>query len=47
MTRTEFINEICDWPNDLLSYYKFCMEFRYVTPAANRKLKRGRPKKIK
>jgi len=46
MTRTEFINEICDWNDDLLSYYKFCMEFRYVTPAANKKAaRRGRPKK--
>jgi len=45
MTRTEFINEICDWPNDLLSYYKFCMEFKYTTPYANRKSKRGRPRK--
>mgnify|MGYP003118185582 FL=1 len=48
MTRNEFIEEICDWPHDLLSYYKFCMEFRYITPAANRKTaRRGRPKKIK
>ena len=48
MTRNEFIEEICDWDDDLLSYYKFCMEFKYVTPAANRKTaRRGRPKKIK
>ena len=47
MTRTEFINEICEWSGDLLSYYKHCMEFKYETPASIRKERRGRPKKLK
>jgi hypothetical protein len=47
MTRSEVEEELCNWPGDLLSYYKYCMEFRYTTPAANRKSKRGRPKKQK
>ena len=45
MTRTEFIDEICEWTDDLLSYYKHCMEFRYVASNTNKKSKRGRPKK--
>ena len=45
MTRTEFIDEICEWTDDLLSYYKHCMKFKYVASHANKKSKRGRPKK--
>ena len=45
MTRTEFIDEICEWTDDLLSYYKHCMKFKYVASNTNKKLKRGRPKK--
>ena len=45
MTRTEFIDEICEWTDDLLSYYKHCMKFKYVVSNTNKKSKRGRPKK--
>ena len=45
MTRTEFIDEICEWTDDLLSYYKHCMKFKYVASNTNKKSKRGRPKK--
>jgi len=47
MTREEFINEICEWNMDLLDYYNYCNEFKRTTPAANRKSRRGRPKKVK
>ncbi len=45
MTRSGLEEELCNWPGELLSYYKYCMEFRYTTPYANRKSKRGRPRK--
>jgi len=47
ITRDELENELANWPGDLLSYYEYCTEFKYTTPAANRKSKRGRPKKVK
>lgn len=47
MTREEFTNEICEWPMDLLAYYNYCNETKRTTPAANRKSRRGRPKKVK
>jgi len=47
MTRKEVEEELCNWPGELLSYYDYCKEFKYETPAANRKSRRGRPKKIK
>ena len=45
MTRSELEEELCNWPGELLSYYKYCMEFKYETAHANRKSKRGRPRK--
>lgn len=45
ITRTELEEELCNWPGELLSYYKYCMEFKYETPYAGRKSKRGRPRK--
>lgn len=47
ITRTELEEELCNWPGELLSYYKYCMEHKYTTPYANRKSNRGRPKKVK
>ena len=47
ITREELENELCEWPGELLSYYDYCKEFRKSTPYANRKSRRGRPKKIK
>ena len=47
MTRKEVEEELCNWPGELLSYYDYCKEFKYETPAANRKSRRGRPKKVK
>lgn len=47
MTRQELIDELCEWNMDLLSYYNYCNEFKRTTPAANRKSRRGRPKKVK
>ena len=47
VTRLELENELCEWPGDLLSYYEYCINFKYTTPYANRKSKRGRPKKVK
>jgi hypothetical protein len=47
MTRKELEDELCNWPGELLSYYDYCKEFKYETPAANRKSRRGRPKKVK
>lgn len=47
ITRQELIDELCEWNLDLLSYYNYCNEFKRTTPYANRKSRRGRPKKIK
>jgi hypothetical protein len=47
MTREELENELCEWNMDLLSYYNYCNEFKRTTPYANRKSRRGRPKKVK
>ena len=47
MTRDELENELCEWTMDLLSYYNYCNETKRTTPAANRKGRRGRPKKVK
>ena len=47
MTRSQLEEELCNWPGELLSYYDYCKEFKYETPAATRKGKRGRPKKVK
>ena len=47
MTRSQLEEELCNWPGELLSYYDYCKEFKYETPAANRKSRRGRPKKVK
>lgn len=47
ITRQELIDELCEWNMDLLSYYNYCNEFKRTTPYANRKSRRGRPKKIK
>ena len=47
ITKDELIDELCNWPGDLLSYYEFCNEFKHATPAENRKRGRGRPKKLK
>ena len=45
MTRTELENELCEWTMDLLDYYNYCNETKRTTPYANRKSRRGRPKK--
>lgn len=45
ITRNELIEELCNWPGDLLSYYKYCVQFKYETPFSVRKSKRGRPRK--
>ena len=45
MTREELENELCEWNMDLLSYYNYCNEFKRTTPYANRKSRRGRPRK--
>jgi len=45
ITRTELEEELCNWSGELLSYYKYCMEFKYETPYSSRKSKRGRPRK--
>ena len=45
ITRTELEDELANWNNDLLSYYNYCIEFKYTTPSENRKTRRGRPKK--
>ena len=45
ITHTELEEELCNWPGELLSYYKYCMEFKYETPYSSRKSKRGRPRK--
>jgi hypothetical protein len=29
MTRSELEEELCNWPGELLSYYDYCMEFKY------------------
>lgn len=47
ITRQELIDELCEWNLDLLSYYNYCNEFKRTTPYANRKSRRGRPKKVK
>ena len=47
MSRSQLEEELCNWPGELLSYYDYCKEFKYETPAANRKSRRGRPKKVK
>jgi hypothetical protein len=47
ITRLELEEELCNWPGELLSYYKYCMEFKYETPYSVKKSKRGRPKKVK
>jgi len=45
ITRQELIDELCEWNMDLLSYYNYCNEFKRTTPYANRKSRRGRPRK--
>ena len=45
MTRQEVEDELCEWEMGLLDYYNHCNETKYTTPAANRKGRRGRPKK--
>jgi len=45
ITKDELIDELCNWTEDLLSYYEYCNEFKYPTPAENRKRGRGRPRK--
>ena len=45
ITRNELIEELCNCPGDLLSYYKYCVQFKYETPFSVRKSKRGRPRK--
>jgi len=45
MTREELENELCEWNMDLLSYYNYCNETKRTTPYANRKSRRGRPRK--
>ena len=45
MTRKELEDELCEWNMDLLSYYNYCNEFKRTTPYANRKSRRGRPRK--
>jgi hypothetical protein len=45
MTRKELEDELCEWTGELLSYYNYCYEFKRTTPAANRKSRRGRPRK--
>ena len=45
ITKDDLIDELCNWPGTLLSYYEYCNEFKYPTPAENRKRGRGRPKK--
>ena len=45
ITRSELIEELCNWSGDLLSYYTYCTKFKYETPLSVRKSKRGRPRK--
>lgn len=45
ITKDDLIDELCNWPGTLLDYYEYCNEFKYPTPAENRKRGRGRPKK--
>jgi len=45
ITREELENELCEWNMDLLDYYNYCNEFKRTTPYANRKSRRGRPRK--
>ena len=45
MNREELENELCEWSMDLLSYYNYCNETKRTTPYANRKSRRGRPRK--
>mgnify|MGYP005990094661 CR=1 FL=1 len=45
ITREELENELCEWPGELLSYYNYCNETKRTTPYANRKSRRGRPRK--
>ena len=45
MTRKEVEDELCEWPGELLSYYNYCNETKRTTPYANRKSRRGRPRK--
>ena len=45
ITRKELENELCEWNMDLLSYYNYCNETKKTTPYANRKSRRGRPRK--
>tara|TARA_Y100000385_G_scaffold271709_1_gene311873 strand:+ start:344 stop:871 length:528 start_codon:yes stop_codon:yes gene_type:complete len=45
INRNELIEELCNWSGDLLSYYEYCVQFKYETPISVRKSKRGRPRK--
>ena len=45
ITREEVENELCEWSMDLLDYYNYCNETKRTTPYANRKSRRGRPRK--
>ena len=45
ITRSELEEELCNWPGELLSYYNYCNETKRTTPYANRKSRRGRPRK--
>tara|TARA_R100000908_G_C3751012_1_gene145612 strand:+ start:487 stop:1014 length:528 start_codon:yes stop_codon:yes gene_type:complete len=45
INRNELIEELCNWSGDLLSYYEYCVQFKYEIPISVRKSKRGRPRK--
>ena len=44
MTREEVQDELCEWEDNLLSYYYHCSKTKAIILNANRKGKRGRPK---